>query len=162
WFVERRALRRDLRGRLKGAPDIARALSRLALARGGPRDLAALRDGLARAAETLALFEAAAEPLEGGPPARLAEALAALRPTPGVAALRADLEAGLVAEPPHLARDGGFVAPGFREELDAARRLRDDSRQVIAELEARAQALSGVPLKVKHNAVLGYFLEASA
>ncbi|HZV83773.1 MAG TPA: DNA mismatch repair protein MutS, partial [Brevundimonas sp.] len=59
-------------------------------------------------------------------------------------------------------RDGGFVEPGYRPELEEARRLRDDSRRVVADLEARAVAEAGVPFKVRHNAVLGYFLETTA
>jgi DNA mismatch repair protein MutS len=62
---------------------------------------------------------------------------------------------------PALIRDGGFVAQGVRPELDEARTLRDDSRKVVVDLEARLQAESGVALRIRHNAVLGYFVEAS-
>jgi DNA mismatch repair protein MutS len=82
--------------------------------------------------------------------------------SPELSRLRLDLAEGLSDEPPHLARDGGFVNPGFRPELDAARALRDDSRRVVADLEARAVAENGVPFKIRHNAVLGYFLETTA
>ncbi|NEX95063.1 DNA mismatch repair protein MutS, partial [Caulobacter sp. 17J65-9] len=131
------------------------------LGRGGPRDLGALRQGLTAGLELGALFAAAREPL-AGPPAELAEALAALAPDAELSALLEDLRVGLAEELPLSARDGGFVAPGFRPELDQARALRDDSRKVVATLEAEVQAQSGVALKVKHNAVLGYFLETSA
>ncbi len=161
WFVERRDLRRDVRDLLGGAGDLARATARLALGRGGPRDLAAVRAALT-AGEALA-----ARMLEGaGPlaatPAEIAAALDALIPTAETGALLADLRVGLAEVPPHLARDGGFTLPGYRPELDEARALRDDSRKVVAELEARAVHASGVPFKVRHNAVLGYFLEATA
>ena len=161
WFLDRRDARRGLRGALKGAPDIARALSRLALGRGGPRDLASLRDGLARAQTLRGVLVVAAEPLADRP-AEINAACAALDRTDGVAALAADLDRALVEQPGHLARDGGFVAPGWSEDLDAARTLRDDSRKVIADLEARYQLESGVPFKARHNAVLGYFLEVGA
>src|SRR5690606_36562798 len=98
WFVERRPLRRDLRSLLKGGPDLARALSRLDLGRGGPRDLAALRDALACAGEAAALFAGAPDPL-AGPPPELAQALAALNPPAEVAGLQADLARGLAPEP---------------------------------------------------------------
>ncbi|MBC6982769.1 DNA mismatch repair protein MutS [Caulobacter sp. 17J80-11] len=161
YFVERRPLRREARDVLKGSGDMARALARLTLGRGGPRDLGALRQGLTAGLELGALFASAREPL-AAPPAELAEALAALAPDAELSALLEDLRQGLVEELPLSARDGGFVAPGFRPELDQARALRDDSRKVVATLEAEVQAQSGVALKVKHNAVLGYFLETSA
>ena len=161
WLKDRRDLRRSLRETLKASSDVARATARLALGRGGPRDLAAIRSGLKTAEITGGLFVGAFDPLTGAPE-RIASVLERLAPTSDLAGLRAQLTEGLVDEPPHLARDGGYVQPGFRPQLDEARRLRDDSRRVVAELEARACADSGVPLKVKHNAVLGYFLETSA
>ena len=161
WMLERRPLRRDLRDGLRATADIARAVGRLALGRGGPRDLAAVRAGLTVAEALGGLFVGQVDPLTGQP-RRIAAALDRLSLTPDLSQLMVDLGEGLAEEPPHLARDGGYVRPGYRPELDAARTLRDDSRKVIAELEAKACADSGVGFKVKHNAVLGYFLEASA
>ncbi|HLK25391.1 MAG TPA: DNA mismatch repair protein MutS, partial [Caulobacteraceae bacterium] len=141
WFLERRDLRAGVRDRLKGASDVARALSRLALGRGGPRDLGALRDGLGSGgALAAAVAGVAAEPLDG-PPAEVAEAIAALSfdPSGALSAFLADLREGLAADLPGFARDGGFVAAGARPALDEARRLRDDSRRVIAGLEAQLQ-----------------------
>ncbi len=161
WLVERRTLRRDLRDRLKGSGDMARALSRLALGRGGPRDLGALRTALRTGIDLKALFAAVKEPLDG-PPLELSQALVALTPGEALGALLADLERGLAEELGQSARDGGFIAPGYRPELDEARALRDDSRRVVAGMEADLQAQSGAPLKVRHNAVLGYFLETTA
>ncbi|HLY80191.1 MAG TPA: DNA mismatch repair protein MutS [Caulobacteraceae bacterium] len=158
WLLGRRALRQKLRASLKGAGDMARALSRLALGRGGPRDLAAVRDGLAIGEALAQLIAEAREPLS--PPAEEIEAAAlALVPAPELAAFAAALGAGLAADLPLLARDGGFVGAGVRPELDEARGLQGDSRQVVAALEARLALETGVPLKVRHNAVLGYFLE---
>jgi DNA mismatch repair protein MutS len=163
WFCERRLARADVRAALRGAGDMARSVSRLALGRGGPRDLAALRDGLAAAEAAADLVAGQADPL-GEPPAEITEALTALRLSPDhpVAALRRLLGEGLGPDLPAQARDGGFVAPGVRAELDEARRLRDDSRRVIAALEGDLAAQSGVALKIRHNAVLGYFVEATA
>jgi len=81
----------------------------------------------------------------------------------GHEALHDLLERALVAEPPQLARDGGFVAPGYDADLDAARKLRDEGRGVIAQMQADYAALAGVTsLKIKHNNVLGYFIETTA
>ena len=161
WLLERRSLRRGLRDGLKACSDVARAVGRLALGRGGPRDLAAVRAGLTIAERVAGLFVGQMDPLTGRP-RRIALALDRLTLSPEVSRLMVDLAEGLVEEPSHLARDGGFVRPDYRPDLDAARTLRDDSRRVVADLEARAVAESGVPFKVKHNAVLGYFLETSA
>ena len=163
WLLERRPLRERLRACLKGAPDMARALSRLALGRGGPRDLGAVRDGLLTGQMLANLVAGEGGPLDQ-PPFELAQAAKALDPEahPELFAFQARLEAGLGPELAQNPRDGGFVAAGVRPELDQARALRDDSRRVIAALEAQLQVESGVPLRIKHNAVLGYFLETTA
>ena len=162
WFCDHKGLRRDLRDRLRAAGDMARALSRLALGRGGPRDLACLRDGL-RAGDQVSALTTPLNPLET-PPLEVARALEAAAPAlhPTLAALLDELTAGLGPDLPMLTRDGGFVALGVRHELDEMRALRDDSRRVIAGLELRLAAETGVPLKIRHNAVLGYFLETTA
>lgn len=153
-LVEDRRLAEDLRETLRRTPEMERALSRLALDRGGPRDMAGLRDALARAADLGALL--------GGrdlPPrlAALAQGLA------GHDELADLLENAVVAEPPVLLRDGGVIAPGVDEGLDDARRLRDQGRGVIAQLQARYGEEAGVSgLRIKHNNVLGYFIETSA
>jgi DNA mismatch repair protein MutS len=163
WFCEHRPQRQRLREALKGLGDMARALSRLALGRGGPRDLGCLRDGLAVGEAVAGLFVSTADPLVL-PPEEVATALRALTPAlhPDLAQFRALLVGGLGNDLPAQARDGGFVGEGVRPELDQARALRDDSRRVIAQLEARLVAESGVGLKVRHNAVLGYFVETTA
>ena len=162
WFCEARPQRQRLREALQRLPDMARGLSRLALGRGGPRDLGALRDGLNTADAVAGLF-AKTNPLVELP-AEIADAVASLdlARRPELAAFRDLLAQGLGTDLPALARDGGFVADGVRSELDQARALRDDSRRVIAALEARLAAESGVALKVRHNAVLGYFVETTA
>jgi DNA mismatch repair protein MutS len=152
-FVEAPDVGRAVRELLRRVPDLERALSRLALDRGGPRDLAAVRDGLVQA-------ERLRPVLEGELPEVLAAAQGALS---GHEELTGLLDAALVGEPPLLVRDGGFVAAGFDEELDATRQLRDQGRGVIAELQAEYVRQSGVnALKIKHNNVLGYFIETPA
>jgi DNA mismatch repair protein MutS len=163
YFLERRGSRENLRDRLRATADMARALSRLGLGRGGPRDLGAIRAGLLAGDEIFASFAGAREPLDG-PPAEVAAALAALTlaHNPALGHLLGSLCDGLDTELPLGIRDGGFVAKGYQPELDQARQLRDDSRRVIAALETRLQQESGVALRVRHNGVLGYFVEASA
>ncbi|MEW5686491.1 MAG: DNA mismatch repair protein MutS [Pseudomonadota bacterium] len=163
WFCAQRGQRQRLRETLKGLPDMARALSRLALGRGGPRDLGALRDGLSAGEAVTGIFAALRDPLVA-PPEELTQALQALTLSLhcDLAGFLALLTEGLGVDLPALARDGGFVADGVRPELDQARALRDDSRRVVAALEARLAGESGVALKIRHNAVLGYFVECTA
>ncbi|WP_209426318.1 DNA mismatch repair protein MutS [Pararhodobacter sp. SW119] len=154
FLVEDDALRGDLRAALRQVPDIDRALSRLSLDRGGPRDLAMLRAGLRQAAALRrALGDRDMPPLLSD----------LTRELGGHADLIHRLETALVAEPPHLARDGGFIAEGVDPELDEARRLRDEGRGVIAAMQADYIAQTGIgSLKIKHNNVLGYFIETTA
>jgi len=163
WMLDQQGLRQRLREALKGSGDMARALSRLALGRGGPRDLACLRDGLETGEALAALVAERTDPLNA-PPAEIAEALTTLRADadPGLSAFVKMLRRGLGSDLPAQARDGGFVAPGVRPELDEVRLLRDDSRRVVARLEQRLQGETGLALKVRHNAVLGYFVEIGA
>jgi DNA mismatch repair protein MutS len=152
-------LRDNLRERLRGAPDIARAVSRLAFGRGGPRDLGALRDGLAAASACARLLRQAGAAL-GLPPEleRVTQELGGANPK-----LFDALRSALAEELPHLKREGGFVRAGYSEALDAARQMRDDSRQVIAGLEGTYIELTGIKtLKVRHNNILGYFIEVTA
>ena len=149
-------LRDDLRGALRSAPDIARAISRLALQRGGPRDLGAVRDGLATASACARLLRDGAGGI--GLPEELADIARRLAGCGSDLGKRLSL--ALIDEPPHLRRDGGFVRPGFRADLDEARTLRDDSRKVMAALEAKYLQETGVrSLKVRHNNILGYYIE---
>ena len=152
--LEQTRLSADLRDALRKVPDLDRALSRLGLDRGGPRDLAAVRNGLAQAAEI-------APQLEGMDlPPMLAETVGRLT---GQEALLDLLDQALVAEPPLLARDGGFIAPGYDADLDEARKLRDEGRGVIAGMQGEYIRETGIgSLKIKHNNVLGYFVEVTA
>ena len=163
WFLERRGLREAMRDRLGRAGDMARALSRLALGRGGPRDLGCLRDALTTGAAIADALNAEINTLTPSPPevADAAHALV-LDDKPALSTFCRTLAAGLGPELPSLARDGGFVAAGVSADLDSARALRDDSRRVIVALETRLASESGVPVKIRHNAVLGYFVEATA
>ena len=156
FFAEQDGLRGDLRGDLRRAPDLERALGRLVLGRGGPRDLAAIRDGLAQAAAIKARLS------EGGltpPPPLVVQAVEGLGDH---GALSDTLGRALADELPVLTRDGGFIAAGYLEALDELRTLRDQSRRLIAELQARYAAESGIPtLKIRHNNVLGYYIEVT-
>ncbi|MEL7026771.1 MAG: DNA mismatch repair protein MutS [Pseudomonadota bacterium] len=143
----------DIRAALRKAPDLERGLSRLALDRGGPRDLGAVRSALSAAEEIQGLAD-------GDWPVRIADALSALS---GQTDLLSRLDEALVDDLPAFARDGGFIATGVDDALDAARKLRDESRAVIAALQANYVDQTGITsLKIKHNNILGYFIETTA
>jgi DNA mismatch repair protein MutS len=155
-FVSEALLRQETREHLHIAPDLARALVRLVVGRGGPRDLAAIRDGISVAAALAARLDVLTEK-----PAEIADAISDLRrPDP---ALAKELAAALADELPLIKRDGGFVHAGYHAALDEARALRDESRKVVAQLQARyAEETAVRALKIKHNNVLGYFVEVTA
>jgi DNA mismatch repair protein MutS len=147
------AARERLRAAQKGAPDMARALSRLSLDRYLPRDLAAIRDGLLRAAEAADALAEAALPL----PPLLAAAATSLRP--GVSP-KAELSRALAPELPARLEDGGVIAPGYDGELDALRSLRDGAREAIAALQLDlAQAWGVASLKIRHHQQFGFLAE---
>jgi DNA mismatch repair protein MutS len=155
-FVNDSAMRSDLRGTLKTVPDLARALARIVIGRGGPRDLAAIRDGICAAVEFSTRLSALAEV-----PRDIADAIAALRRPD--AAIATELARALAEELPAFRRDGGFVRGGYQAALDEARALRDESRRVIAALQVRYAETTGVKtLKIRHNNVLGYFVDVTA
>lgn len=157
YFYEDLNLTKDIRERLRAAPDIARALSRLAIERGGPRDLAAIAAAIS-AAEDAQLGLARAQ---GHLPDGLAFWNQSL--SLDLAGLRDLLIAALQDDLPVLARDGGFVRDGYHAGLDSARALRDESRRIIAALQMRyCEETEIKALKIKHNAVLGYHIDVPA
>lgn len=155
FLIDEPSLCGDLRGALKHVPDMPRALSRLALDRGGPRDLDGIRQGLSAARRVSDLLAPALLPEE------LAAALTDLQALPlSVEQLLAET---LSDEMPLLKRDGGFVRDGAFPDLDEVRALRDQSRRVIAGLQLQYADETGIKsLKIKHNNVLGYFIEVTA
>ena len=156
-FMQRdTSLRENLRGLLRQAPDLERALARVALMRGGPRDLASVRTaiqlaGMMRAAHMEKCARAA--------PTELAANMKALGEH---GALFDQLDRALAADLPLLARDGNFIARGYSAALDEFITLRDNSRQLIAGLQQKYSGQSGVnTLKIRHNMVIGYYIEVT-
>jgi DNA mismatch repair protein MutS len=156
FLVEDTRLRDDLRSDLRTTPDMARAIARLSVARGGPRDLAVVKNGLIQAGNI------ATRLAQGiGLPDFLVTIVTRLQTLDR--RLLDELSRALVDELPILAREGGFVREGYRPELDELRQMRDESRQVLAELQKRyAEETAIKTLKVRHNNVLGFFVEVTA
>ena len=151
WCVANPDSTNQMRAILRTAPDMARALGRLSLNRGTPRDLAAIRDGLKAAF-------AVAEVLQAKLPKTLADVRSAI---PSGSSLAEALARALSDPVPARLEDGGAIRTGFDGELDAHRTLRDESRQVIARLQFDfAQRFGVASLKIKHHMQLGYIIEA--
>jgi DNA mismatch repair protein MutS len=152
WLLRDPLLRADLRDALGALPDIGRALGRIVAARGSPRDLGQVRDGLAEARRIHERLVTRADP-----PTLLQELLPRLT---GHGALTDLLARALVPAPPTERATGGFIAEGYDAALDELRRVSGDARRAIAALEARYRADTGIAaLKIRHNGVLGYFIE---
>ncbi len=155
YFLNEPVLSDALRLELKGVPDMPRGLSRLAVGRGGPRDMGALQQGFEAARSIVGLLS------NKDLPSELKAALHALESIPET--LCDHLDKALADELPLLKRDGGFVRQGYHAELDEMRALRDQSRRVIAGLQQNYIDETGIKtLKIKHNNVLGYFIEVTA
>lgn len=155
WLHDDPLLRGDLRAVLRAAPDVGRALGRIVAGRGSPRDLGQLRDGLGEAQRLLTLLAARSDRPE------LADAL--LPALGGHGALIDLFSRALVPAPPTERTNGGFIAAGYDAALDALRDAAGNSRRAIAALEARYRDETGTPsLKIRHNGVLGYFIEVPA
>jgi DNA mismatch repair protein MutS len=155
-LVDKPDARQALGRLLQEVADLPRVTSRLSTRQAGPRDLGALRRSLSRLPELERWIADTAFASSGL--ASLAEDLRETAKT--VEALREYLQKALQDEPPAKLSDGGLIRPGFHAELDALRRLKNDSDQVLRELEEREKKATGIAtLKAGYNSVFGYFLE---
>lgn len=157
-FYNDRNLRQDIRDFLKNTPDMERALARITVGRGGPRDLHMIAQGLTQAAYMRSKLQCSANAQKP-----LADIIADLHTQSDVAAYHEVLKQALAEDLPALARDGGFIAAGYNKRLDELKSMRSESKRLIAALQGKYRSISGVDsLKVKHNNVLGYFIEVTA
>lgn len=151
-------LRGDLRNLLKGVPDMHRALARLSVDRGGPKDLVMIREGLRQTELLRAEIQNNSDLC-----AVFSDTLIDLQYPPQLADLLDKLRIGIADEPPTFVRDGGFVRSGYSAPLDKLLRLKTDSKSLIAALQGKYQKLTHIDrLKIKFNNVLGYFVEVTA
>lgn len=152
-FVDASALRESLRNYLRQLPDLERALSRLTIGRGGPRDLGGVRDALTLAETLRALLIAA-----GG--AVCEEFAGKFKLSTQLQTLRDTLNSALAETLPMMDREGGFIRDGFAPDLDHLRGLRNESKRLIAELQAKYREHTDINLlKISYNNVLGYYIE---
>ncbi len=161
FFIAFPQIRQDLRALLKSCPDIERALSRISLGRGGPRDLANIRQAL----EIIPRLKNLLQSVESSSTEQIVRQL-----PPAVQNILSRFNAqnqlvmtlanALTDELPLLARDGGFVRNGYFPPLDEVKTLKDDSHQLITRLQSKYAEQTGISqLKIKYNNVIGYFIE---
>lgn len=156
-FTDNAPLRTAMRDMLKSAPDMERALARIAVGRGGPRDLGMVRDGLAQA-ETIRV-----QLLQFDDVPALKTIANSLAQNNNIQALKDLLTKALNDDLPAMERDGGFIRKGYATKLDELKSLRDESKRLIAELQTKYKKLTGIDgLKIAYNNVLGYFIDVTA
>ena len=161
FFLDNLSARDTIRGKLKETGDVGRAISRIALGRGGPRDMITLGQGLKQGEIINAFF---AKSSETELPQNILEALSkiSLADKGELAKFTSDISKAFLPDVPMMTRDGGYIAPGWAADLDELKKLRDDSRKIVAGLQADYAKAADVPtLKIKHNNVLGYFIEVT-
>lgn len=162
FFISRHELRQDVRSLLKETTDVGRAVSRLCVGRGGPRDLANIKNtlGIIPRLRNLLHFKTQTDILSEMP-----EALQKVMSNLGEHSMLVSKLSDALKEDdlPLLSRDGGFIRPGYSPALDEIRSLREDSHKTLVALQAKYIEQTGIShLKVKFNNVIGYFIEIPA
>ncbi len=163
YFLNEEALRKQLRGHLKSCPDLERAMSRLSVSRGGPRDLAAVRDALDQSFEIKQIIENNLAKAENRIDGQVEHIKSILTDFGDHAVIVDELRRALLPDPPLIIRDGNFIARGYHPPLDEFQTLKSESKRLIAALEGGYKEKTGINgLKIKYNNVLGYFVEVTA
>ncbi len=160
WWNRQEQARNDVRDHLKQSQDMARAASRISLSRGGPRDVLAIKRTLEAGRDIRAVIEAGEDAL----PDNISQAIEAFDfdRNDQLSELLSDIGAAFKDDVPMLSRDGGYIRDGYHKPLDDLRSLRDDSRKIVAGLQSQyAEKANVQTLKIKHNNVLGYFIEVT-
>ncbi len=154
YFMAASDLRASIRHFLKSVPDAERALSRIAMLRGGPRDVLSIAASLKAAHHVRVLLERQEQP-------EITDSLAVLRNAlGGHESLIETLTAAIKEDAGLFARDGNFIAENFSPALDELRTLRDESKRLIVALQQKYIDGTGInTLKIRFNNVLGYYIE---
>lgn len=163
FFLKHQDVREKLRTVLKSCPDIERAVSRLGVGRGGPRDLLSIGVTLGSLPKLITLIETF-KPIDVVD--ELPSAVAKVLQKFGNHAMLVNMLANALwvedrnNELPLLARDGDFIKAGYSPELDAVRDLKNKGHNYILNLQSKYVQQTGIEhLKIKYNNVIGYFIE---
>lgn len=161
FFMENNSVREEFRSLLKACPDVERAVSRISLGRGGPRDLANIAQGLDVVPKIKNLLASFSKQQDAQMIKEMPSAVAGVVNRLGYHGGLVDtLNKALDDDLPLLARDGGFIRPGYYPPLDEIKHIKNDSHKMLADMQARYAADTGISqLKIKYNNVIGYFIE---
>ena len=164
FFTRFNRIRQEVRAILKACPDIERAVSRLSLGRGGPRDLANIKTALAVVPQLKNLVMSFNQNTDEQILSEFPDSLKTVLNNLGEHSnLVSTLEQALAEDLPLLARDGGFIREGFYPPLDEIKLLKNDSHKMIVELQNKYAKVTGISnLKIKYNNVIGYFIEVQS
>lgn len=164
FFTRFNRIRQEVRAILKACPDIERAVSRLSLGRGGPRDLANIKTALAVVPQLKNLVMSFNQNTDEQILSEFPDSLKTVLNNLGEHSnLVSTLEQALAEDLPLLARDGGFIREGFYPPLDEIKLLKNDSHKMIVELQNKYAEATGISnLKIKYNNVIGYFIEVQS
>ena len=164
FFTRFNRIRQEVRAILKACPDIERAVSRLSLGRGGPRDLANIKTALAIVPQLKNLVMSFNQNTDEQILSEFPDSLKTVLNNLGEHSnLVSTLEQALAEDLPLLARDGGFIREGFYPPLDEIKLLKNDSHKMIVELQNKYAEATGISnLKIKYNNVIGYFIEVQS
>jgi len=155
-FLNDKKNRENFREKLKSAPDMERALARLTVGRGSPRDLGVIRDGLTIAETLHALLKTTGN-------TALDTIVGQLQQNIDLQKINDLFHTALEADLPFLDRDGGLIKRGYNTKLDELRTLRDKSKRHIASLQSKYRDITGIDtLKISYNNVLGFFIDVTA
>ncbi len=151
-FVRGTIVRSEIRKLLEGVLDIERLLAKITIGTAGPRDVLAL-------GRSLALLPKLKQHLAECRAGRLSDLH---QRTDVLADARDRILNGLTDDPPVNIADGNTIRDGTNTELDELRDISRNSRQYIAQIEARERGRSGIQsLKVRFNNIFGYYIEIS-
>lgn len=164
FFTRFNRIRQEVRAILKACPDIERAISRLSLGRGGPRDLANIKTALVVVPQLKNLVMSFNQNTDEQILSEFPDSLKTVLNNLGEHSnLVSTLEQALAEDLPLLARDGGFIREGFYPPLDEIKLLKNDSHKMIVELQNKYAEATGISnLKIKYNNVIGYFIEVQS
>ncbi|MCB1065503.1 MAG: DNA mismatch repair protein MutS [Verrucomicrobiae bacterium] len=152
-FVDEPFVLSQIQDALKEIRDIERTLSRLSQGSGNARDLKALESSLRQVPEVREHVASLGDDVSS-------LAVNLRRRLPDFTELVDLLQAAIADEPPAALKEAGIFADGYSSAIDELRAAATEGKQWIADLQIREQQRSGIPsLKVKYNAVFGYFIE---
>ena len=151
-LVRQTMVRGDLAEELHYIADLERLMTRTVYGSATPKEIYTL-------AQTCDRLPGLRKQAEGCNCPELAELAASIDPLEDI---KARIYAAVDPDAPSTLKDGGVIAKGYHAEVDELRSIRDNTKGVLAQLEARLRQETGIPkLKIGYNHVFGYFIEVS-